>query len=103
MACDLVDGQWSSNQRWRGLNEPTGHHNCYVNDSWWSNASLEAADWVRGGAGTDGWTSSSKCSVLCCISAAAAAANEIIVFKVLGNGFVAACRAPVWPSGEAGQ
>jgi hypothetical protein len=53
MDWDLVDGQLCSYQRLRGLNEPTGHHLCHVNDRRWSYAALETADRVRGRAGTD--------------------------------------------------
>lgn len=62
MAWELVDGQLSSVQRWRGLNEPTGHHIRYFNYRRRHYAALETADRVRGRAGIDDVLSSSMCS-----------------------------------------
>jgi hypothetical protein len=44
---------------------------------------MEAADRVRGGAGTDGWLSSSRCSVLCCKPAVAAVADDTSVLMCM--------------------
>lgn len=79
MAWELVDGQLSSVQRWRGLNEPTGHHIRYFNYRRRHYAALETADRVRGRAGIDDVLSSSMCSVLCRMHAMAAVADHEIL------------------------